>query len=120
MDKSTLFAKTGKGLMEVKNRSRALSKDLHRLLTLIDGRSTYVELQEKLAPISERDLVVQLRQLSDLGFIKEIIASPRAEAAPSPGLDYADDLDFTSFTNASRQGRANVYSNAELGADAYA
>ena len=112
MDKTTLYAKTGKGLLEVKNRSRALSKDLFKLLTLVDGRSTYAALREKLAPLPDRELVVQLRQLSDLGFVKEMAAPVSQIPAPAAGLTVSDDLDFTSLMGG--EATRGFYKSGEL------
>ena len=79
MDKSTIYSKTGKGLLEVKNKSKSLSRDLFKLLNLVDGKSAFPDLQERLGRISDKDLLLQLRQLSDLGFIKEVITSQPQE-----------------------------------------
>ncbi|MCW5626029.1 MAG: winged helix-turn-helix transcriptional regulator, partial [Burkholderiales bacterium] len=91
MDKSTIYSKTGKGLLEVKNRSKSLSKDLFKLLNFVDGKSAFSDLQEKLGRISDKDLLVQLRQLSDLGFVKEVISTSPVELPP-PTTSYVDDL----------------------------
>jgi hypothetical protein len=112
MDKTTLYAKTGKGLLEVKNRSRALSKDLFKLLTLVDGRSTYADLREKLAPLPDRELVVQLRQLSDLGFVKEMAAPVSHVTAPAAGMTVSDDLDFTALMGG--EATRGFYKSGEL------
>ena len=46
MDKATVFTKTAKGIKEVNTRS-SLSKDLMRVLKLIDGKSNLGHLLEK-------------------------------------------------------------------------
>ena len=47
MDKKTIYSKTGKGVLEIKNKAGKLSKDLVKVLTLIDGKSTIADLLAK-------------------------------------------------------------------------
>ena len=44
MDKDSIFSKTGKGLLEIKNKSNRLSKDHLRVLTLVDGKTKFGDL----------------------------------------------------------------------------
>ena len=44
MDNSTVFSKTGKGLLEIKSKSNRLSKDQFRVLNLVDGKATLADL----------------------------------------------------------------------------
>jgi hypothetical protein len=113
MDKTAIYSKTGKGLLEVKNRSKTLSRDLHKLLTLIDGKSGVSELQEKLGKASEKELLLQLRQLSDLGFIKQVVSTPAAERAVAPAASYVEDLDFTTILAGGGGPKAGFYTSAE-------
>ena len=95
MDDSTTYAKTGKGLLEARNRASTLSAELRALLTVVDGEASPSELLRKLAPVGERELVLQLRQLSDLGLIKPVpvaSADATAQAALAPELDLNLDL----------------------------
>ena len=70
MDRTTVFSKTGKGLMEIKNKSNRIPKDQLRVLGLIDGRATLKALTEH-SRIAEAELRKILAALSDGGFIKE-------------------------------------------------
>ncbi len=72
MNKSILYAKTGKGLMQVRQRTRSLTQEAYGLLAVVDGRSTLGDLEEQLPLSSVQRLEHQLRELSELGLIKEI------------------------------------------------
>ena len=95
MDKSTIYSKTGKGVLEIKNKAGKLAKDLLRVLTLIDGKSTVAELIIK-SRLGDADMDRSLSQLSTGGYIKEF--SNTSGSAPGAPLEssYVDDLDFTS------------------------
>jgi len=47
MDNTTVFTKTAKGITQVNQRSASLSRDLMKVLKLIDGKSTFAEILEK-------------------------------------------------------------------------
>ena len=95
MDKNTIYSKTGKGVLEIKNKAGKLAKDLVKVLTFIDGKSTVAELIAK-SKLSDADIDRSLLQLSTGGYIKEF--SNTSGSAPSTPLEssYVDDLDFTS------------------------
>ena len=80
MDRTTVFSKTGKGLMEIKNKSNRIPKDQLRVLGLVDGRATLKDLTEQ-SRIAEADLRKILVSLSDGGFIKEFGGSAFAASA---------------------------------------
>jgi hypothetical protein len=79
VNKAALYAKTGKGLMQVRHRSRALSPEAHGLLAAVDGRATLSDLERRLSLVSVQMLEHQLQVLSELGFIKEISWATRRE-----------------------------------------
>lgn len=95
MDKKTIYSKTGKGVLEIKNKAGKLARDLVKVLTLIDGKSNVAELIAK-SKLSDADMDRSLSQLSTGGYIKEF--SNTSGSAPSAPLEssYVDDLDFTS------------------------
>src|SRR3974377_1730970 len=70
MNRTTVFSKTGKGLLEIKNKSNRLSKDQFRVLNLVDGKATLDDLVDK-GRITEVELRKVLNMLSDGCFIKE-------------------------------------------------
>ncbi len=47
MNRTTVFSKTGKGLLEIKNKSNRLSKDQFRVLNLVDGKTNFDDLVDK-------------------------------------------------------------------------
>ncbi|MEI7968165.1 MAG: AsmA-like C-terminal region-containing protein [Betaproteobacteria bacterium] len=113
MDKATLYAKTGKGLIEARSKG-SLSPQLHHLLGLIDGHTTVGDLQSALGEIPERELVTRVRQLADLGFIKEVIVSSSQTMTSSPRVDYVEEVNVPNpavFDSTVTQG---PYSNSEL------
>ena len=71
MDRTSVFSKAGKGLLEIKSKSNRLSKDEFRVLNLVDGKATLADLVDK-SRITEVELRKILRLLSDDGFIKEL------------------------------------------------
>ncbi|MGH8863582.1 MAG: hypothetical protein ACREVZ_02885 [Burkholderiales bacterium] len=95
MDKKTIYSKTGKGVLEIKNKAGKLAKDLVRILTFIDGKSTVAELISK-SRLSDADMSRSLSQLSNGGYIKEFSNTSGSAPSASSGSSYVDDLDFTS------------------------
>ena len=101
MDKSTVFSKTGKGLLEIKNKSNRLPKDQYKILNLVDGKTTLADLVAH-SRIPEIELRKMVGLLCDGGFIKELTGPavdgglPRAGVpAVSDPVSAEDDLDFT-------------------------
>jgi hypothetical protein len=101
MDKGTVFSKTGKGLLEIKNKSNRLPKDQLKILNLVDGKTALGDLvaQSRIPEIELRKLV---GLLCDGGFIKELTGPAVDDNFPRAGVpavpDSAageDDLDFT-------------------------
>jgi hypothetical protein len=96
MDQKTIYSKTGKGVLEIKNKGGKLSKDLTRVLTLIDGKSTVADLTSK-AKLPDADIARSIKQLEEAGYIKEFSnLSGGPMSAPPADTSYVDDLDFTS------------------------
>jgi hypothetical protein len=107
MDKHSVFSKTGKGLLEIKNRGNRLPKDQFRILNLVDGKTVFADLaaQSRVPEIELRKIVTAL---SDGGYIKELV-SPAGEAGDLLEASAEDDLDFTKMltdTPAQQQPRA--------------
>ena len=107
MDKNTIYSKTGKGVLEIKNKAGKLPKDLVRLLSLIDGKSTVAELMAK-AKLDLGEINKALGDLTTGGYIKEFANTSTGVQSGGSG-SYVDDLDFTSSLSPGK----NVYQNAQ-------
>ncbi|HWQ39593.1 MAG TPA: hypothetical protein VNM24_13485 [Burkholderiales bacterium] len=95
MDLKTIYSKTGKGVLEIKNKGGKLSRELVRVLTLIDGKSSVADLAVK-AKLSDAEVSRCIRQLEEGGYIKEFAAlSGGISTVPPADTSYVDDLDFT-------------------------
>jgi len=104
MDKGTVFSKTGKGLLEIKNKSNRLPKDQFKILNLVDGKTALGDLVVQ-SRIPEIELRKMVGLLCDGGFIKELTGPAVDGGLPRAGVpavvDSAsgeDDLDFTTPT----------------------
>ena len=95
MDKATVFTKTAKGITQVNQRSASLSKDLMKVLKLIDGKSNFGQLLEK-SELDKGVLEKALNTLAKDGFAR-IFETRKEEADPFGGDAAAggDDFDFT-------------------------
>ena len=69
MDLKTVFTKTAKGVTQVNQKTQSLSKDLMKVLKVIDGKSTVDELADK-ADIASSAVEKLLTQLQKDGFAK--------------------------------------------------
>ena len=110
MENKTIYSKTGKGVLEIKNKAGKLSKDLIKLLSLIDGKSNVADLMAK-SKLSDAEINKALSDLSTGGYIKEF-ANTSTGIRSSGGTGesaYVDDLDFTSSLSPGK----NVYQNAQ-------
>ncbi len=108
MDKAKIYSKTGKGVLEVKNKTGKLPKDLARTLALIDGKSPMSDLLDR-TRLNEAEIGKVIAQLIDGGYIKEFANSSRASGASPAGSAYVDDLDFTSSLTSGK----SVYQSAQ-------
>jgi hypothetical protein len=90
MDRTTVFTKTAKGITQVNQKSASLSKDLMKVLKLIDGKSNFGQLMEK-ADLDKGSLEKALNTLTKDGFAR-VFQVRKEEADPFAG---DDDFDFT-------------------------
>ena len=90
MDQKTVFTKTAKGITQVNQKSASLSRDLMKVLKLIDGKSNYGQIMEK-ADMDKPNLEKALTTLTKDGFAR-IFEVRKEEADPFAG---EDDFDFT-------------------------
>ena len=85
MNLKTIYTKTGKGMLEMKNKD--LPKDISRILTLIDGKSSVGNLLSKDDKLTEVKLREMLKKLETEGFIRIFSTGPETM--------FSGDLDFT-------------------------
>ena len=90
MDKTTVFTKTAKGITQVNQKSASLSKDLMKVLKLIDGKSNFGQLMEK-ADLDKGSLEKALNTLTKDGFSR-VFQVRKEEADP---FAEEDEFDFT-------------------------
>jgi hypothetical protein len=90
MDRTTVFTKTAKGITQVNQRSASLSKDLMKVLKLIDGKSNFGQIMEK-AEFDKNALEKALNTLTKDGFAR-VFQVRKEELDPFAG---EDDFDFT-------------------------
>ena len=91
MDRTVVFTKTAKGITQVNQKSASLSKDLMKVLKLIDGKSNFGQLLEK-AEVDKGVLEKALNTLAKDGFAR-IFETRKEEADPFAASE--DDFDFT-------------------------
>jgi hypothetical protein len=89
MDQSTVYTKTAKGITQVNQRSASLSKDLMKVLKLIDGKSNFGQIMEK-AELDKNQLEKALNSLAKDGYAR-VFQTKKEEADPFGD----DDFDFT-------------------------
>jgi hypothetical protein len=92
MDRSTVFTKTAKGITQVNQKSASLSKDLMKVLKVIDGKSNLGQIMEKVE-MDKGPTEIALNKLVKDGFAR-IFETRKEEPDPfAEGDD--DDFDFT-------------------------
>jgi hypothetical protein len=128
IDPKTIYSKTPKGVLEIKNKTSKLPRDAGMVFLAVDGKSTAANLLRK-SGIEERKLYEILEKLTADGFIRAVTVQDTAKpaapamppAGPIPGPGAEDDLDFTSPTAMSRlNAEAVTRSKAEADAKARA
>jgi hypothetical protein len=94
MERSTVFTKTAKGITQVNQKSASLSKDLMKVLKVIDGRSNLGQIMEKVEMDKGPTEIVINKLLKD-GYAR--VFETRKEEADPFAADEAkeDDFDFT-------------------------
>jgi hypothetical protein len=90
MDRATVFTKTAKGITQVNQKSASLSKDLMKVLKLIDGKSNFGQLVDKV-DLDKLQLEKALNNLTKDGYAR-VFQVRKEEADPFAG---EDDFDFT-------------------------
>ena len=114
MNRRSILTKTGKGLMEATGKTSNLSRDLRNILKEIDGKVSVSELLEKFERITEPKLLEALTSMEREGYVREFVGkqdegprTPVGRGPASQSLGDASDLDFTAFTPAKPNAKAN-------------
>src|SRR4051812_28915921 len=99
MDNKTIYSKTGKGVLEIKNKAGKLAKDLAKVLSLVDGKSTVEDLKSR-SKFDDAQIDKALSDLTTGGYIKEFantsgVAGSGVGGGGGGAGGYVDDLDFT-------------------------
>jgi hypothetical protein len=93
MDKTTVYTKTAKGITQVNQKSASLSKDLMKVLKLIDGKSNFGQIMEK-AEMDNATLTKAFTALQTGGFAR-VFQTQKKDDDPFAGEAGGDDFDFT-------------------------
>ena len=118
MNPQTIFAKTPKGIQEVKTRAMHLPRELALVFLAIDGKSPAAALAQK-ARLDDRAVAQAIEKLVADGYIRALQEQPAAGAAGKP--DESLDLDFTSpVAVAKLNAEATARAQAEAAAKARA
>jgi hypothetical protein len=97
MENQILYEKTAKGVLQAGGRSRALPEDLQQLLLAVDGATPAGLLADTHGAGVPRVVLLGLRRLADMGFIR-VMALPQGSGACSgAGGAVTSDLDFTTL-----------------------
>jgi len=114
MNRRSILTKTGKGLMEATGKTSNLSRDLRNILKEIDGKVSVSELTETFSKLGETKLLESLSAMERDGYLREFVAkqdegprTPVGRGPASQSLGEGSDLDFTAFTPAKPNAKAN-------------
>ena len=108
MDNKIIYSKTGKGVLEIKNKAGKLARDLVKVLTLVDGKCTVADLISK-SKFSDAEMNKALSDLTTAGYIKEFANTSTGTKGGGAG-SYVDDLDSTSSLAPTKKGYQNAQS----------
>ena len=118
MHPKTILTKTAKGVLEVKNRTIRLSRDLGLVFLAVDGRSTVAELPQKTV-LDEQVLNQALEKLLADGYLKVFYQPPEPGFDPSAKLDLDLDLDLD-FTSPGKLAQISAEAQRSVKAEAAA
>ena len=120
MHPKTIFSKTAKGVLEVKNKTISLPRELGLVFLAVDGKSPVADLPQK-ARMDPDPLSHALEKLLADGYIKVVYEAPAAGKAAAPAAAEMEDLDFTSPAKvAELNSEAGLRAKAEAAAKARA
>jgi len=100
--------------MEATGKTSNLARDQRNILKEIDGKVSVSELSEKFAKMGESKLLEALTSMEREGYVREFVAkqdegprTPVGRGPASQSLGDGSDLDFTAFTPAKPNAKAN-------------
>src|SRR4051794_28815020 len=79
----TVFTKTAKGILEIRNKATRLPRDVAAVLESVDGAASVGDLQER-AHLNTPQLHHALATLVTDGYIKAVVSPANASAQPDP------------------------------------
>src|SRR5258706_9777432 len=98
MHSETIYTKTAKGVLEVRNKSIRLPRDLRLVFLAVDGKSKAGELA-KTSGLSDEAVAVAVNRLVGDGYVRIFSDGAQTSTAATAAADDDDedlDLDFTS------------------------
>ncbi|MGH8743181.1 MAG: AsmA-like C-terminal region-containing protein [Burkholderiales bacterium] len=104
MDLKTVYTKTGKGMLEMKNKS--LPKDLGGILAQIDGKSNVKDVVKKEGKLPENKIKELLQKLESDGYIRVFSTGPQTMFSGNVDLDFTGGLVVSEI-------KADVYNEAK-------
>ena len=127
----TIYTKTAKGVLEIRNKTIKLARDLSQVFLLVDGKSTVTDFLKKDSRLEEGPFQEALTKLEADGYIKVFsspapaVSAPAKAIAPRAHKEEGLDLDFTSpdvvaKLNAEASARARAEAEAKARAEAAA
>jgi chromosome segregation ATPase len=90
---ATVYTRTSKGVLAVKNKTVRLTRERRAVFLAIDGKTSVAELQARTG-IAAAEISEAIKGLEDDGYVK-VFAQAAEESPGDPPDDGADELDFT-------------------------
>src|SRR5918998_1015573 len=89
----TVYTKTAKGILEARNKSAKLAKELAAVFQAIDGKATVGEIQSRIGAATPQ-VHQALNTLVSDGYIKTVATTSQASSAATPPPAAADAVEF--------------------------
>lgn len=115
MDRKIVLTKTAKGLMEAAGKTSLVSREVRNVLTLIDGKATIGDLQQKLQ-LAEAKLNTHLATLMRTGLVREFVVAPASISPQSQLSVHAPSLSMNSLLPPADGAHDAAKQNAEVDA----
>lgn len=119
----TVYSKTAKGMSEVRNGGKNLPKDHAKVLSMVDGKSTFAELVRRQSDLKEERFLATLDSLVNLGLIRALAKSVWDPEADEPivmtdegMVAYSMSIPTIEVTELSPQESVQAWAEAQRGA----